>query len=334
MTDVYFWKIGDTNKITDEIFKIAKEKFNSEKIGIKIHFGEEKNTTHLDAKMFDCVKDHFDEPYYVETNVLYRGRRTFRDEHIKLAKEHGFTNIPIKILDGDHGEETLLVPVNKNHVKDAKIGKGIDEFENLISMAHYKGHIKAGVGGAIKNISMGCAARGGKLEMHSSDIPVVYEDACTACGLCAEGCDFSAIKIGEYAVIDKEKCSGCSMCIAVCPSSAIGINWGDSSPKVIERMAEYALAVTKGRKWLYANYLINMTKECDCMGITQKPFIKDIGVLLSDDPVAIDQASIDLVKKTEGKDPFKANNNIDSEHLLEYAEKIGLGSRKYNFVYL
>lgn len=330
-SEVYVYKNLDTLETGLRLFlDIIKKNITADKIGLKTHFGETKNNTHVSPEYFNCIRDYYSEPYYVECNVLYRGDRTLSSNHIKVAQAHGFTNLPIKILDGEDGTETLKIPIKGKHFSEAKLGRGLEEFNNLISVAHFKGHILTGFGGAIKNVGMGLGSRSGKMEMHSSTIPIVSKGKCTVCGTCADNCDFNAITIEDYAKINKNLCSGCARCIAICPTSAISIDWASTPQNIVmERVVEYTLAATTNRNWAYINFLTKMTVECDCMNIVQKPFIKDLGILMSFDPVAIDQASIDLIKEREGKDPFRAKNSIDSDHMLAYAEKMGLGSRKY-----
>ena len=171
------------------------------------------------------------------------------------------------------------------------------------------------------------------MDMHSIISPIVDGKKCVACGACVRDCPVDAITLGEVASIDSGKCVGCAHCIAICPQGAIGIPWNMSSEVnkiLMEKIAEYALAATRGRKWWYVNFITDVTYDCDCMGTDQKPFMENIGIVLSQDPVACDQASLDLVKaKMKGKDPFKAKHGIDGQYILDYAEKIGVGSRKY-----
>ena len=331
---VYIYRdLDNIDKGIRSFLAIIKQRLTEEKVGIKIHFGEEKNTTHINPKYLDCVTEYYKNPYYVECNVLYKGSRTTASSHIKVAKAHGFTNMPIQILDGEEGMDYFIVPINQKNIKNAKLGLGLKDFSNLISFAHFKGHLLTGFGGTIKNLGMGLGSRTGKLEMHTNSAPVVNSDKCSACGACIDNCNFDAITLDQVATIDPKLCSACARCIAVCPSSAISVTWG-SSPRdvVMERIVEYALAATKDRSWAYVNFLTNMTKECDCFNITQKPITSDLALLMSFDPVAIDQASIDLITKRDGKDPFYELNSIKSQYLLNYAALIGLGSKEYNLV--
>ncbi|PLX28164.1 hypothetical protein C0583_01555 [Candidatus Parcubacteria bacterium] len=127
------------------------------------------------------------------------------------------------------------------------------------------------------------------------------------------------------AFIDQEKCISCSKCIAVCPIQAIHIPWGTTVEDDFKNsLAEYAQAAIKGKNCFYVNFLTNIVPQCDCMGISQTPMCDDIGVLISSDPVAIDQASFDMI--TKHCEEFKHYNG---EQTLIHGEKIGLGSRAY-----
>jgi uncharacterized protein len=346
MSKVYFIPIKaytETKKISESAKKLLEKiqeenntlNFNK-KIPIKVHFGEENNSTFIEPKNFEGIIQYLKEKkadcFYVETNVLYRGKRTKKEDHLKIAKEHNFTQLPIIIADGNIGEEYELVNIEGigKHFKDAKIGKEIAKQKQMIVLAHFKGHSLAGFGAAIKQLSMGCAARGGKLAMHAHSKPILNPLECKKCHTCAKNCPVEACKIDDLLPhIDYSKCIGCAKCIAVCPYGAIHINWASTLPtEFYEKLVEYAFAAQKGKKIIYINFIFNITKECDCHGQKQKTIAKDIGILASLDPVAIDKASLDLVREKEGKKMF------GGDHTLDYAEKIGLGSKTYELIEL
>jgi uncharacterized Fe-S center protein len=331
---VYFH--DDVSRLRDgaaACFKIISKEFEGGKVALKIHFGEEDNTTHVRAEWLRDVTSFFDEPVFVDCNVLYRGQRTNMESHLKLAEKHGFGYIPIDILDGERGEDYFKVPLDKGGGETAKLGAGLQKYGKLIAVTHFKGHIATGFGGALKNIGMGLGSRPGKLEMHAVVSPEVKSSKCIACGTCVEACPGEAITLDGKALIDSGKCIGCARCIAVCPQGAIDISW-DLSDRVnkilMGRIAEYALAALRGREWWFINFLTDITYDCDCLPGVQHPLMDDIGILLGRDPVAVDQASIDLVKeRNRGGDPFLAKHGVDGSHMLEYAEKLGIGVREY-----
>jgi len=321
-----------------ECFKlIAKDFGPTGKVGLKVHFGELGNTTHIKPEWLADAKTILPKAAFVECNVLYRGSRTVRKDHVATAVKHGFDFLPVDILDGERGEAQAEVAVNIGSTKKAKLGAGLLNYDRLVALTHFKGHTAAGFGGALKNIGMGLGSRAGKMDMHSIISPVVKEGKCVACGTCVKDCPVNAISIhaislGTVAAIDSGKCIGCAHCIAVCPQGAIDLNWASTGgvSRLMEKIAEYAYAAMTGRQWWFINFVTDVTYDCDCYGIDQKPFIGDIGIVLSKDPVAADQASLDLVKeKNNGKDPFMEKHHVDGTYMLEYAEKIGLGTRRY-----
>ncbi|GAJ15228.1 unnamed protein product, partial [marine sediment metagenome] len=215
-----------------------------------------------------------------------------------------------------------------------KVGKELPNFKNLVVFSHFTGHIITGLGGALKNLGMGLASRAGKLAMHCNTKITIDPKKCIACNLCIENCPVNAISyVNKKAFIDEKKCIGCARCIAVCEQKAPRIPWASARGKEVqERLVEYCFGINKICNIIYFTSLKNITLECDCMDTPQKPIIKDLGILASLDPVAIDQAAIDLVKKELGKDAFKEYNNIDSSFQLKYGEKLELGSRDYKLI--
>jgi uncharacterized protein len=332
---VYF--SGDIKRIREsaaECFRtIAKDFGGMGPVGLKVHFGETGNRTHIKPEWLKDCKGILKDPVFVECNVMYRGQRTLREDHIEIAKKHGFGFLPIDILDGRMGEDSINVPLNIGRTKEAKLGGGLIKYDRLVALTHFKGHMATGFGGALKNIGMGLGSRAGKMDMHSIISPIVKGEKCVACGTCVRDCPVDAISLGKVASIDSGKCIGCAHCIAVCPQKAIDIPWNMShevNAILMEKIAEYSYAAVKGRRWWFMNFITDLTYDCDCMGIDQKPFMGDVGVVLSQDPVAADQASLDLVKKAYGgTDPFLKKHGINGEEMLDYAQKIGLGSRIY-----
>ncbi|MBN1175893.1 DUF362 domain-containing protein [Candidatus Woesearchaeota archaeon] len=332
MSNVYFIptsSLYQTTVAAERLLKTVIEKENillEHEIPLKVHFGEKGNETYIHQeqliKLIDFLKLQNIKSEYIETNVLYRGERMKREPHIKLAKEHGFTALPINIADGEQGEATTEHTIHQKHIKVAKLASGYDNYNQVIVISHFKGHMMAGFGGALKQLSMGFASRAGKLDMHAHAHPFLNPISCKKCNTCKNHCPVDAIHIGFYSRIDPKKCIGCAQCIANCPYGVININWMSTKPKVFrEKMVEYAYAAHKDRKNIYISFVTSVTPDCDCMGKKMKPIIPDIGVLASADPVALDKACYDLVA-----DKGKKFNGVEQ---LEYAEKIGIGTQKY-----
>jgi uncharacterized Fe-S center protein len=218
----------------------------------------------------------------------------------------------------------------------------------MIVLSHFKGHIVAGFGGAIKNLAMGCAPPEGKREQHHAR-PFTIPGKCTGCASCMKVCPKDAIQVKEKkSVIRHELCIGCFECMHACPEHAIDIDWETEIPEFMERMTEYAYGAVKEKegKAGYMNFLIRITPDCDCFAFSDAPIVPDIGILASRDPVAIDAASFDLVNRQQGYadsllaahhhpggDKFRGvHEQTDGYRQVRYAEEIGLGSGSYELI--
>lgn len=313
-------------------------------VGIKLHFGEKGGKNFLRPLWVKSVADELakraDKICLTDTNTLYIGSRSNTISHTKIASNHGFnienTGYPVVISDGIIGRNFELVDIGKKHFSHVKIASDIIHMDFLLSMAHMTGHFQTGFGASIKNTGMGCASRAGKLEQHSKVLPDVTNALCTGCGTCLKWCPADAIEIVEKkAVIKKNKCIGCGECTVMCKFGAIEIKWNETVKNLQEKMAEYALGVhkSKDKKIGYMNFLQKMTKNCDCMAKDEPYIMRDIGILASDDPVAIDKASVDLMNKIFGSDLFKSiYPNVDYNIQLNYGFEIGLGNIDYELI--
>lgn len=335
------------NKIKKLFNRLEPKKYfqKNSLIAIKTHFGEFGNTAFINPiyirPIADVLSNLNAKPYLTDTNTLYVGMRTNSVDHLKNAYLNGFNystlQLPVIIADGLRGENTINCPIDGELLKSVKLAADIVHADGMVVISHFKGHEVSGFGGAIKSISMGCASREGKLEMHSVSKPTVHADKCTSCGRCLSACAHDAIRISPKAVIDIDKCTGCARCIAVCPEGAIGINWDESAENTQLKMAEYAYGVHKALNGniLYINILTNISPACDCYPGNDAPITSDIGFLSSTDPVAIDAASLELVKKSmkTEEDPFKKiYPYLDSTVQLKHAEKLGLGLTSYEII--
>lgn len=326
---------------------------------IKIHVGEFGGTSYVRPDFIRVIVDEVEKigakPFLAETNTLYHGLRSNSIEHLKLAASHGFTEpvagAPLLICDGLTGQNHCALRIDCTHVQEAYIASDIVRADAIISVAHFKLHLGVGFGGAIKNVSMGCASVAGKLAQHCNVRPYVDEGKCSACQRCLNICRPQAIRMkGNSAEIDSSLCTGCAECIAACPEEAIRIQWDATAVDLQERMIEYLYAIVQNKKGKlgYMNFLTQITPGCDCMPFTDASIVPDIGILASLDPIALDQASIDLVnqsagfrntalkdKVAEGQDKARAvYPEIDWEPQLAYGEQLGLGKRAYRLVTL
>lgn len=312
-----------------KIFQFVKDSVHGN-VGIKVHFGEDGNQYFVPATMVEPLCKSLNATL-IETNVAYKGRRRNTDTHIQLAKDHGFTFAPIDILD-DGG--TLVLPIPGGvRFKNALIGKDIEKYETIIYFTHFKGHGSAGFGGCIKNVSMGMATPEGKRLMHSNNFPVTDSVKCTKCGDCVKDCPADAITLNPL-TIDKEKCFGCGKCITSCTNDAINApDNGEKTKRFLEGLVEYSKPVIDFKNAIYFNIIINVSPSCDCSGNPQKPFVQDIGILVSTDIVAIEAAAHDMVDQAhQCDDAFMKENSVSGKHQIEYAYKLKMGNKRYKIV--
>lgn len=351
---VYFIKT-DTNEPSGSIeHKISKLITESkvlssavsakDRVAVKMHFGEEGNTGYIRGEyvkvIIQALKNLKAQPFLVDSNTLYKGKRATSLEHLQLAKEHGFSQasmgVAVVIPDETKDNCVVDVPLNGQFIKTAKIIRPIVEADALLGLAHFKGHIMTGFGGALKNFGMGAASRRGKLEQHSSVSPLVIIDECIGCGICVDNCPVQAIILKEKkAQINNSICIGCATCIAVCPQAAIDVPWEHGASTIAQKMAEYAQAALAKRKGkcAFLNFIIKVTKECDCLAKDDPREVDDVGIAASVDPVALDKACVDLVNQKAGKDLFKELHLSRSWMTqLIHAQKIGLGTLDYELI--
>ncbi|UCD91227.1 MAG: DUF362 domain-containing protein [Desulfobacterales bacterium] len=326
-------------------------------VAIKLHFGELGNTAFIRPvfirRIVDSIKSMGAYPFLTDANTVYAGTRSDSPNHLATAIQNGFAysvvGAPLIIADGLRGRSETAVTINQKRYKRVYIGTDIVEADAMLSVAHFKGHELSGFGGTIKNVGMGCASRRGKLEQHSTVAPKIIMEKCVGCGECIDHCSQYALSLNENdekAVLDSKKCFGCGECILICPESAIQIEWNQAIPVFLENMVEYTMGVLKGKqdKTLFVNFITNVSPACDCYPMNDAPIVKDIGIVASKDPIAIDQASVDLVNQEQalpesclttnterGEDKFRGvYPEVDWTIQLDYAESLELGNRNYS----
>lgn len=331
--------------------------FTGKFTAIKMHFGEVGNLAFLRPNYAKTVADYVKElggkPFLTDCNTLYVGGRKDALEHLNTAALNGFsvlsTGCQILIADGLKGNDEVDAPVpNGKYFKTAKIGRAVMDADIFISLTHFKGHEKMGIGGAIKNIGMGCGSRAGKMEMHSDGKPFLNQKLCIGCGICKRNCAHNALTlINGKMNMDHNKCVGCGRCISACPKDALQATWDQHDTILDEKTAEYAAAVVNGRPQFHVSILCDITPNCDCHSENDAAIVPNIGMLASFDPVAIDVAASDLCNKAprlpgtwmddcpKTEDIFDdAHSNTHWRDAIAHAVKIGLGSDKYELVTL
>lgn len=366
--DVFFMDLVATSKenLPQKLERLVKEAgmdtilSDNDLTAVKIHFGEQGNTAFIRPiyirKIIRAIRKAKATPFLTDANTLYVGSRSDAVSHFKTAVENGFSyssmdGAPIIIADGLFGKSETRVQVDLKHCNEVYIGSEIINANALVSVAHFKGHELSGFGGTLKNLGMGCASRRGKLAQHSNVSPKIKRKTCIGCGECEAYCPGKAISLKDKkAYMNKDKCIGCAECIVRCPTESININWNQTVPMFLEKMMEHTAGVLKNKtdKGLFINFITDIAPKCDCLPYSESPICSDIGVVASTDPVAIDQASADLVNQQQalpgsvlkcnfepGQDKFKGlYPDVDWELQLDYAEKIGLGTRDYSLIKL
>jgi len=335
---------------------IDKIDFKDKFVAVKLHMGEWGNMVFLRQQYAKILCDHIKaqggKPFITDCNTLYPGKRGNAWDHLESAAWNGYnqlcTGVPVIIADGLRGADEREIPLeNYEYCKAPKIGSAIAEADIIISLAHAKGHESAGFGGCLKNLGMGSGSKNGKMEMHSQATPKISKQRCVGCGNCVKHCANGGVSVIDgKAVIDEEKCLGCCYCMSYCASDAILCKW-DESPAVLNcKIAEYASAVLKNKPAFFINIATDIQELCDCEPSHSVNLVPDVGFFASFDPVAIDQATIDMINKQPvlpnsklgnhecacdaNKDIFKmSHSNTNWQAGLEHAEKIGLGKREY-----
>ena len=286
---VYFCKEVSPEKLVDMYKKLDKELTG--KVAIKVHSGEEGNQNYLKPIFMKDIIEYVNGTV-VECNTAYPGERNSTEKHLKTLKKHGWNELfNVDLLD-EEGPDLSIPIKNGYHLKEDLLGKNIKNYDSMLVLSHFKGHPMGGYGGALKQLSIGCASSAGKSWIHSAGRTKDQNDL-----------------------------------------------WNDLPPQdhFLESMADAASAVVNYFKgnMVFINVMANMSVDCDCCAVAEDPCMKDIGVLISLDPVAIDQACIDLVEKSNdpGKEHFMERvNSRNGIHTIEAAEKLKIGSREYELI--
>ena len=284
-------KVYFTREITPEaVVRLYKTlgKELSGNIAVKVHSGEKGNQNFLRPDFWKPIFDHVGGTI-VECNTAYEGTRNTTERHVKLLKDHGWSDMyPVDLLDAQGPDMVMEIP-NGKKIKKNFVGKDIANYDSTLILSHFKGHPMGGFGGALKQLSIGFASSYGKAYIHGVGDPAHF--------------------------------------------------WDREQDQFLESMADAAWSIAEYFKGnaVYINVMKNMSVDCDCCDVAEDPCMADIGVLISLDPVAIDQACLDLVYAS--KDPGRDHllERIESRHgvhTLESAAELGIGSREYELIEL
>ena len=263
------------------------------KVAVKVHSGEEGNQNYLRPEFFVPMVQHVNGTI-VECNTAYAGERNTTEKHLKTIEKHGWRLYFDFDLMDEEGPDISIPVENGKHLKENFLGKNIKKYDSMLVISHFKGHPMGGYGGALKQLSIGCASSVGKSWIHSA-----------------------GTNKDQYTLWDNLP----------------------AQDDFLESMAEAASSVVKYFKgnMAFINVMCNMSVDCDCCAIAEDPCLEDIGILASLDPIAIDQACIDLVKKSDdlGKEHFLERvTSRNGEHTIEVANALGFGNREYELIEL
>ena len=286
---VYYCKDVTKEKLVEMYKKLGKELKGN--VAVKVHSGEEGNQNYLRPEFMKDIIEYVNGTV-VECNTAYEGERNTTEKHKKTIEKHGWNKLYKFDLLDEEGPDISIPVKNGKHLKEDYLGKNIEKYDSMLVLSHFKGHPMGGYGGALKQLSIGCASSEGKAWIHSA-----------------------GTNKDQYTL------------------------W-NNLPKqdhFLESMAEAASAVVdyfKGNM-VFINVMANMSVDCDCCAVAEDPCMQDMGILISTDPVAIDQACIDLVVNSNdpGKDHFMDRvNSRNGIHTIETAEKLGVGTRTYELI--
>ena len=261
------------------------------KVAVKMHSGEKGNQNYLRAEFVKDVIHHVNGTV-VECNTAYEGARNSTEKHRKLIQEHEWNKyFPFDLLDAEGPDMELDVP-NGKVLKKNYVGKDLANYDSLLVLSHFKGHAMGGYGGALKQLSIGCASSAGKTLIHTAGVTDDQREL---------------------------------------------FNNLPEQDRFLEAMADAASSVVKyfNGNAVYINVMKNISIDCDCDGNASAPCMKDIGILASLDPIAVDQACLDLVYNSNdpGKDKLiQRIKSLHGVHTVEAAAELGFGSRDYELI--
>ena len=283
-------KVYFTKEITPESLIKIYEKLGKKlegKVAVKLHSGEQGNQNYLRPEFVKQIVEYVNGTV-VECNTAYGGARNTTEKHKKLIEEHGWNKyFDVDLMDEEGPDKVLEIP-NGKILKENFVGKDIANYDSMLVLSHFKGHAMGGFGGALKQLSIGCASSYGKAYIHGAGDP-------------------------EQDMFKTEQVS------------------------FVKSMGDAASSVHKyfNGNIVYINAMVNISIDCDCDGNAQAPCMKDIGILASTDPVAIDKACLDIIYNSEDKGKDKLIQRIEekkAKYIIETAEKLGTGSSNYELI--
>ncbi len=289
-------KVFFTKEITPEAVVKMYQALGVElpgKVAVKVHSGEAGNQNYLRPAFMKPMVEYV-KGTVVECNTAYEGERNSTEKHKKLIQAHGWSRyFQVDLMDAEGPDLKLEIP-NGKVLKENYVGKNMANYDSMLVLSHFKGHPAGGYGGALKQLSIGCASTVGKCLIHSggtvTDQNIVWDHMA--------GQD------------------------VFCESMA------DAAQSVVEYF--------KGRI-AFVSMMCNLSVDCDCCAVAEDPCMKDIGILSSLDPVALDEACMDLIRssKDPGRDHFMNRvNSLHGTHTIDAAQDLGYGTKEYELISL
>ena len=290
---VYFSRTITPEKVI-ELYEAAGRKLTG-RLALKVHSGEAGNQNFLRPAFWEPVV-RYTGGRIVECNTAYQGQRNSTAKHMRLLKEHGWKDLfDVDLMDAEGPDAELPVPAGSVHLKSDIVGKDLLNYDSLLVLSHFKGHPMGGYGGALKQLSIGCASTAGKVNIHSAGKYTKTED--------------QAVVWGDLP-----------------PQDAFLESMAEAAAAVTGHF---------GENISYISVMANMSVDCDCCARAEDPCLSDIGILSSTDPVAIDRACVDLVKTSGdiGREHFMQRvTSRNGEHTIDAAEALGIGTTDYELI--
>lgn len=286
---VFFTKEISSEKVV-EIYKLLNKDLKGN-VAVKVHSGEAGNQNYLRPEFMKQIIDYVNGTV-VECNTAYEGERNVTEKHKRLMENHGWSKIfKVDIMDGDGPDLKLDIP-NGKIIKENYVGKNIENYDSMLVISHFKGHPMGGYGGALKQLSIGCASSSGKAWIHSAG------------------------KVKDQKIL-----------------------WNNIPEQdlFLESMADAASSVVDYFKGniAFINIMCNMSVDCDCCAEAEDPCMKDIGILASLDPIALDKACLDLVynSKDSGRNHFiERVERQNGMHTIDASLELGFGTGEYELI--
>lgn len=287
-------KVYFTHKLSPEtvveMYKVLGKELPG-KVAVKVHSGEKGNQNFLHPEFMQPMVEYV-KGTVVECNTAYGGARNSTEKHRKLIEYHGWSKVfDVDLMDAEGLDLELDIPKGKI-LKKNLVGKNLANYDSLLVLSHFKGHPAGGYGGALKQLSIGCASTAGKCLIHSAGYTAKQRSVWLHM---ASNIDFGT-------------------CMAEAAGSVVDYFGGNAA---------------------YVNMMCNLSVDCDCCAVAEDPCMKDIGILSSLDPVALDRACMDLIyaSEDEGKEHFLQRvQSRDGEHIMDAAQELGFGTKDYELI--